>query len=313
VRLVVRAVAALRVVQWPHLLWTGVGGVGIADTTRQPTDSSWCMRRQGGHWECGSRGRRLRAGRRANGQEVGAKARCGPRAAPNIPVELTAHSAGFLAIAGSVPVGRSSPGALYRQEESMNTDAITVHFVGPYELCSEEADVLADCPYSRQGGIYFWAVQMPDDQYRISYIGITKRSFYHRTKEHIINQLGGIYGIYDAEAMRRGELKVLWGGLWGKDRLDKLPEFIRQYETLAPHAKESLSVQKLFVAPLQYEARLMARIEGAMAAVIRESRDASSLLPEGIRYWRRGNAEAPVNVKFELPCVVQGLPTEMAV
>jgi hypothetical protein len=195
----------------------------------------------------------------------------------------------------------------------MNTDAITVRFVGPYELCSEEADVLADCPYSRQGGIYFWAVQMPDDQYRISYIGITKRSFYHRTKEHIINQLGGIYGIYDAEAMRRGELKVLWGGLWGKGRLDKLPEFIRQYETLAPHAKESLSVQKLFVAPLQYEARLMASIEGAMAAVIRESRDASSLLPEGIRYWRRGNAEAPVNVKFELPCVVQGLPTEIAV
>ena len=103
----------------------------------------------------------------------------------------------------------------------MNTDAITVRFVGPYELCSEEADVLADCPYSRQGGIYFWAVQMPDDQYRISCIGITKRSFYHRTKEHIINQLGGLYGIYDAEAMRRGELKVLWGGLWGKGRLDK--------------------------------------------------------------------------------------------
>lgn len=202
---------------------------------------------------------------------------------------------------------------LYRQEESMNTDAITVRFVGPYERCSETADVLADYPYSQQRGIYFWAVQMLGDQYRISYIGITKRSFYHRTKAHTINQLGGLYGIYDAEAMRCGELKVLWGGLWGRGRLDKLPEFIKQYETLALHAKASLSVQKLFVAPLQCEARLMVRIEGAMTAVLRERREASSLLPAGIRYGCRGHAEVPVNIRFELPCVVQGLPTEMAV
>jgi len=188
---------------------------------------------------------------------------------------------------------------------------VCASFYGPYPLWSEERDILLDCPCAKQGGIYLWTVKTHDGQYRISYIGQTTRSFYDRTKEHLINQLGGLYNIYDAGDLRQGNLTVLWGGLWGRGRQDKLPEYQRQFLDLAPHVTASLKVQHLFVAPLDIEKRLLNRIEGAIASTIRECAEASSLLPSGVRYRTRNNAEDPIKVLIEFLHPIQGLPAEM--
>jgi hypothetical protein len=111
-----------------------------------------------------------------------------------------------------------------------------IHFHGPYPLCSE-TDILFGCPYISDEGIYLWTVEMLSGNYRISYIGETGISFYQRTKEHLIQTLGGNYQIFDSEGMRRGEYKRIWDGLWRKETLNKFAEFFCNYEMLAPDVK----------------------------------------------------------------------------
>jgi hypothetical protein len=185
---------------------------------------------------------------------------------------------------------------------------IHLRFTGPYPACSESADILADCPYSKASGIYLWAVRMPTGRYRITYIGETSATFYRRIKEHVIQTLGGNYRICDPTAMLQGVQKVLWDGLWRKGTRDKLPEFLRRYAEFAPLIKESLAVEVIFVAVLDCEKRLRRRIEGALAEAIRSKPEASSLLPDDIRYLKRKDAETPVRVLIQSEHVIEGLP-----
>ena len=85
----------------------------------------------------------------------------------------------------------------------------SLHSYGPYTSCSETNDILYDCPYASDQGLYMWAVKINSGNYRVSYLGETGISFYKRTKEHLIQILGGNYQIFDSEAMKRGEHKVL--------------------------------------------------------------------------------------------------------
>ena len=181
-------------------------------------------------------------------------------------------------------------------------------FYGPYTICSEENDVLHDCPYASDEGIYLWAVRMNSGSYRILYIGETSTSFYKRTKDHLIQTLGGNYLICDPEAMVFGRSEILWKGLWRKGTRNKLPEFLSRYESLAPKIKKFIFIQKLFVASIKIDRRLRKRIEGALAFAIREDAEASSLLPNDIRYIRRRDDEDPVLVSISAERKIEGLP-----
>jgi len=192
----------------------------------------------------------------------------------------------------------------------MNTKQ-ELKFHGPYTICSEENDVLHDCPYASDEGIYLWAVRMNSGSYRILYIGETSTSFYKRTKDHLIQTLGGNYLICDPEAMVRGRNEILWKGLWRKGTRDKLPEFLSRYESLAPKIKQSILIQKLFVAPIKLDRRLRQRIEGALAFAIREDADTSSLLPNDIRYIRRRDDEESLLVSMSSEHKIEGLPEKI--
>ena len=118
-------------------------------------------------------------------------------------------------------------------------------FHGPYTICSEENDVLHDCTYAADEGIYLWVIRMSSGSYRVLYIGETGASFYKRTKEHLIQTLGGNYLICDPEDIVRGRNNIIWKGLWRKGTRDKLPEFLSHYETMAPKIKKFILIQKL--------------------------------------------------------------------
>ena len=183
-----------------------------------------------------------------------------------------------------------------------------LEFHGPYTICSEENDVLYDCPYAIDEGIYLWVVRMSSGSYRVLYIGETGTSFYRRTKEHLIQTLGGNYLICDPEDMIRGRKNVIWKGLWRKGTRDKLPEFLSHYESIAPKIKKFILIQKLFVAPIKIDRRFRQRIEGALASVIREDAEASSLLPNDIRYVRRREEEDSSLVTISSKHKIEGLP-----
>lgn len=189
---------------------------------------------------------------------------------------------------------------------------LTVHFDGPYPAYSGEHDVLADCKHRKSGGVYFWAIKV-GDSYRLTHIGQTGTSFYHRMKEYIINTLGGNYRICDPEALGRGETKLLWNGLWREGTRERLPEFLRDSSRLFEAAKRNLMLEQIFIAPLEVEDRMRRRIEGAIAKQIRKEKTAASLFPPDIRVLGRLTTEVPIPVRIRVSKKILGLPEQLDV
>ena len=164
-------------------------------------------------------------------------------------------------------------------------ELFSIDFYGPFIFASDYKDVLSDCKYANESGIYIWTVEMPDKTYNVAYIGETKRTFYIRTKEHIIQQLGGNYRIYEPILFKKGKAEVIWDGLWRKDSAHKLPDFLANYLTLAPKIKDFIMMHSIFVAPLKIDANLQKRIEGAIALEVRKNSEASVLFPDDNKYY----------------------------
>lgn len=196
--------------------------------------------------------------------------------------------------------------------ENLTDDQLAVAFNGPHTICSETKDVLADCVHRKAAGIFFTAVQV-GDSYRITHIGQTGTSFYARLKEHVIQTLGGNFRICDPQAMARGEIKVLWDGLWRPGRHANLPEFLREGPALFEAARACFKLEKAFVAPLATEDRMRRRIEGAIAKQIRKDKAASSLFPPDVRYLPKLSTETPITIRIVVPKKVLGLPEQLEV
>jgi hypothetical protein len=190
--------------------------------------------------------------------------------------------------------------------------SVNLHFRGPFSICSETDDVLANCPFRNGRGIYLWAVELLTTRYRISYLGETSRSFYCRTKEHLIQTMGGNYRVIDPDQMSQGIQQIVWNGLWRRKTRDKLPDFLSNYESLAPLIKRYLFGQVIFVAPLECELRLQRRVEGALAQHLRSLPEASSLLPNDIRFVLRIATESAVTMSVSADADIEGLPQEIA-
>ncbi|MBL0156948.1 MAG: hypothetical protein IPP47_07560 [Bryobacterales bacterium] len=91
---------------------------------------------------------------------------------------------------------------------------------------------------------------------------------------------------------------MVWDGLWRKGARDRLPEFLQRYEELVPAIKRHSMAELVFVAPMEGDARLLRRVEGALAMHLRSTPDASSLLPTDIRYAVRRTDEPMVQVEI---------------
>lgn len=189
---------------------------------------------------------------------------------------------------------------------------LTVHFDGPYPAYSETQDVLADCKHRKSGGVYFWAIKV-GASYRLTHIGQTGTSFYHRMKEYIINTLGGNYRICDPDALERGETKLLWNGMWREGTRENLPQYLRDSSRLFEAAKRNLMLEKIFIAPLDVEDRMRRRIEGAIAKSVRKDKTASSLFPPDIRVLGRLTTEVPIPIRIRTSCEILGLPEQLDV
>jgi hypothetical protein len=172
---------------------------------------------------------------------------------------------------------------------------------------------LEGCEYQNSIGLYLWVVGQNTGGYKISYLGETSRSFYSRTKEHIVQTLGGNYRVIDTDQMRQGVERIIWDGLWRRAARKRLPEFLARSEELAPLIKSYLYGQTVFLAPLKGEQSLRRRIEGALANHVRSNSDASSLFPSDIRYVVRRAAESIVLVTVSADQPIEGLPSELQV
>ena len=168
---------------------------------------------------------------------------------------------------------------------------------------------MGDCPLKDEHGVYLWCVPTTNLGYVVDYVGETGDSFYKRTKEHVIRTLGGDYEVCDPAALLKAEYSIVWRGLWRKGTRDKLPEYLKHLEVLAPRIREFLELHQLFVAPMDVDDRMRKRIEGAIAAAVRST--VPCLLSPDVRYIRRRSEEPGVQCVFRFPCPIHGLPGEV--
>ena len=183
-------------------------------------------------------------------------------------------------------------------------------FHGPYTLASVDTDVLGDCPYKDEPGIYLWCVPTDKFGFVVDYVGETNQSFYKRTKEHMIRTIGGDYEICDPKALTRAEYSIIWRGLWRKGTRDKLPEFLSRVHELAPLIREFIQLHRLFLAPTDLDDRKRKRLEGAIATTIRSS--TPCLLSPDVRYIQRNKSERPIKYGLRSARPIYSLPVEVA-
>lgn len=184
-----------------------------------------------------------------------------------------------------------------------------VEFEGPFGLASRTPPLLFEQPVAAKSGVYLWAIPYAKGGYLVSYVGETGVSFGQRTKEHLIQTLGGNYRISDPDLLVEGQAKTLWNGLWRRDTRDQMLEYIERVGELAPLARRELQLTVMFVAPLDVDARMRQRIEAGIALEIRRQKASSpSLLPDDIRYRPRREGESPIRVEVRSPANVHGLP-----
>lgn len=189
-------------------------------------------------------------------------------------------------------------------------ETLVLRFEGPFHLVGD-GDLFSSS-VSSHAGLYLWTVPYDGGGFLINYIGETITSFGQRTKEHMIQTLGGNYRVSDPSLLRQGVDRVLWNGLWRKGERHKIAEFVVRYEEFAPAVKALLELARLFVAPLDVNKRTLKRVEGAIAAKIKgEGGLPAALLPADIRYLTRRKEEAAILVRIEAESYIHGLPSEV--
>lgn len=144
----------------------------------------------------------------------------------------------------------------------------------------------------------------------VDYIGETSTSFYQRTKEHVIQQLGGNYSILDPDALQRGVRSVVWAGLWRAGTRDQIPSFLARHDELSPITRRYLLAHRLLLAPLACDRRVRQRIEASIAVAVHASEP--RLVASGVRYRGRRSDEEPIHVTITSDCEVRGLPSWVA-
>ncbi len=187
-----------------------------------------------------------------------------------------------------------------------------ITFDGPFGLAGDHDRILFNAPEGRLPGVYISAVPYHPGGYLADYIGQTGQSFAKRWKDHMIRTMGGEYRTCDPVHSRRGELRVLWPGLWREGTRDKMGEFLDHMPELAPAIRESLRTLVVFTAAIDGDRRTRERVEAALALHYRQhGGPVATLLPTDIRYRPRKENEAPDLAHIHCASDIKGLPRQL--
>jgi hypothetical protein len=189
---------------------------------------------------------------------------------------------------------------------------VGVHFHGPF---AAQDGLGCRCLFTeeiaKRTGVYLWTTNV-EGQERPWYVGQTRRSFGQRTAEHVACQLSGRYAAYDAEALSRGELRLADGaviGMWPQT----LPSFLGNYETLMPNVIRQIRLVHLFFAPLDGDAHLYDRVEGAIGRHYKVHPDPvlRDFFGPGIRLPAAIPGDKPIRLVLSSESPIAGLPPEI--
>lgn len=138
-----------------------------------------------------------------------------------------------------------------------------LQFYGPYSFF-KGPNYLFDYEYARSEGIYLWVIKNKKDNVNyIEYVGETT-GFAGRQKEHLIHILGLNYRIIDKDAASKGELKIVWNGLWRDKSKEGVGTLLEEYPQISQHILDHISLIDIYFAPTNLDRYLRRHIEGCI-------------------------------------------------
>lgn len=189
-----------------------------------------------------------------------------------------------------------------------------MQFEGPFSWPGlPSAPSIFDADLGRASGVYLWTVPQQNDE-MIYYVGKTGRSFATRMKEHYKEHAAGFYHLNEVEALRSGQRRMVWPGLWHVGERQTPANCVRRLLDLAPLIDALSRTYRFYVAPLQCTDRLRERTEAAIAHFLLSSPPpAGNFQEEGIRYRGIRGGEQPDLCRFLNGDRLRGLPCEISV
>jgi hypothetical protein len=190
-------------------------------------------------------------------------------------------------------------------------DGIDLVWRGPYEWFDAKGRSVFSGAVAAQPGIYMWTVPY-QGCHLAYYVGETGTSFQQRMNEHAQNYLFGVYQIHDPDEFSAGRHRLIWPGTFYMPNPG--PEWPR-FDAIRLRLYQSLACLRLLVVPLEVEARVRKRIEGAIARATqrfpRPSEARGGFQEYGIRYARPKQGELPILVRMKCPVTVLGLDADL--
>lgn len=166
-------------------------------------------------------------------------------------------------------------------------------------------------PVAKSCGIYLWTVEHLDG-FLIYAVGITRRPFARRFREHTQAYRTGVYTLFDIPSLKDGIRKEIWHGFWTKKRSRRrLVEYDRRREELRAAADRQLANYRVFVAPVGPVPRILQRIEAAIMDALYAAPGPASVIPDrGMALAPRRRQERPILVRNVVPVLLHGFPLE---
>jgi hypothetical protein len=117
----------------------------------------------------------------------------------------------------------AQPPEIGLRELTCMATAVSLEFSGPFSwLSSDPGTSIFEAPIARMAGIYLWTVDTQDG-HLIYDVGETGTEFRQRLRQHLCQQLAGMYHMYDPERFAVGQTYALWRGMYGNDLKPVLP------------------------------------------------------------------------------------------
>lgn len=186
---------------------------------------------------------------------------------------------------------------------------------GPFSLLTgSRHPCLFEASIPHGPGIYLFTVEI-DGRHLVHYVGETGREFAVRLKEHLLAYCGGQYAIMQPDCLARGELSVVWEGMypWHRNSERRARMFLEQSHVIMPVLRHQIDLVGIWLFPLQTDARTRKLIEATIAAHLRKQpAPVGTFIEAGVRYESRDPCEPSVRFRVSSAEMFHGIPDMLA-
>ena len=124
---------------------------------------------------------------------------------------------------------------------------LTIEFYGPFSWTStDDSTSVFKSSIAAKLGVYLWTVSTSEGEL-IYYVGQTGRSFRVRMREHFVQQLSGMYMVYEPELFVQGKKQMAWQGMLARGQESRIPEYLERLPELLSAVRGFAKQMRFFI------------------------------------------------------------------